>query len=238
MVKAAALISLLTAAAFGTSITPSGLPTASPDDLFNISNGAVVDSNSPLVYQYNIEDMFGGMLSTGSEGPGRVLFADDNTNPWIVSMNPGDYYVNFSTSSPILLSSFNLYLQDDFNDTADRTVTDFQLYANTTLIANVTILASGQLNYESVYGSDTIEVSDTFAPVDASSFTAVFTDNPLARPTADGPRVLGLQGFGTADAPDPYVPTSSTPEPSSFVLMAVGFLGLLLVRRGFSAITR
>jgi hypothetical protein len=227
LVRAAALFSLLSMTAFGSSILPSSGPGTTPGDLFDVSNGTVVDSNSPTISGYDILDMFGATLGTGSEGPGVVLFADDNTDPWPVSGNPADYFVTFTTSSAITLSSFDLYLQDDFNGTADRTVSDFQLYAGSTLVSNVTILAPGQVNYDTAYGSDTIVVSDTFAPVVSNTFTAVFTDNPLASSTADGPRVLGLDGFG---------PTGTVPEPSTVVLMGAGILALLLVRRGHGVV--
>lgn len=211
--------------ALGSTITASGDPGNTPSDLFDIAQGTVVNANSPVGSGINIQDMFGGTFSAPPE-TGDVVFSDSNTNPWSGSGSALDYFVTFTTSSPITLSSYNLYLIDDLDATSNRTVTQFQLFAagDSTPISDVTILSPSQTDYNTAYGSHEIEVSDTFSAVKASTFTAVFTANPNAASDGVGPRVVELDGFGGISA------QGGVPEPGSLILLSAGLLGLLAAR--------
>ncbi len=106
-------------------------------------------------------------------------------------------------------------------DLRDRTVSEFRLYLDdgsgnpTTLLSDVTIPGTGQVNYVSVYGADSIALSDSFATTTGSQFSAVFTSNPLAASDSIGPRVFELDGF------------APVPEPGTLTMAALGILGLL-----------
>jgi len=226
MIKTLTLIAAGAICAFGSSITTNnGDPGTTPTDLFDIANGTVINSSSPVIDGYDIRDMFGGTFGTGSE-QGVVLFKDINTNPWPVSNNPADYFVTFTTAHPVSVAGFTLYLADDFNGTADRTVSKVQFFeaGNPTALANITVLGAGQTNYLSTYGSDNIQVNGTFQSVTASTFTIVLTSNPLAAATSDGPRVFELDAVAGTKG-------QNTPEPSTLLLASAGILGLLITRK-------
>jgi hypothetical protein len=227
MIKTLTLIVVCALGAFGSSITASsGDPGTTPSDLFDIAKGTVINASSGVIDGYDIRDLLGGKFGAGGDGPGVVLFKDINDNPWPVSHNAADYFVTFTTSSPITLAGFTLYLADDFNGTASRTISRVQLFAagNSTALSNVTVLGSGQTNYLSAWGSDSIAVSDSFKAVTASTFTMVFTANPLAPASSDGPRVFELDAI-------PGVSATNTPEPSTLILTSAGLLGLLITRK-------
>ena len=227
---------MMSATIWGGSIIPSaGDPGVTPGDLFDVNLGTAVSSSSPVIDGCNIIDILGGTAGGsigGCEGAGKVLFKDINANPWPFGPTPpsgaSNYYLTFSTATTISLSSYNLYLEDDFiDDDANRTVTEFRLYLDdgagnpVTLLSDVTILSSGQVNYRTVYGgADDILVSDTIGAVFGSQFSAVFTSNALAT-TGPGPRVFELDGFGTTAAP----------EPATWGLIAAGALAAMMSKR-------
>jgi len=229
MIKTLTLVAACAISAFGSSITTNGGdPGTTPTDLFDIANGTVIDSSSPVIDSFDIRDMFGGTFGTAAEGPGVVLFKDINDNPWPVSNNPADYFVTFTTANPVTVAGFTLYLADDFNSKANRTVSRVQFFeaGNPVALADITVLGAGQTNYKSVYGSDNIQVNGSFHSVTASTFTIVMTDNPLAPATADGPRVFELdavEGEG--------IQAENVPEPSTLLLASLGILGLLIARK-------
>ena len=225
MTKILFLMAGCTALTFGSTITASGDPGNTPNDLFDIAQGTTISANSPVISDVDIRDMFGGTFGTGVEA-GDVVFSDTNSNPWPVSENALDYFVTFTTSSPITLGGYSLNLIDDLDDTSNRTVTQFQLFAagNPTALSDVTILTPSQTDYLSAYGSHEITVSDSFSAVTASTFTAVFTANPNASADGVGPRVVELDGFGGVSA------QGGVPEPGSLILLSAGMLGLLAAR--------
>jgi hypothetical protein len=199
---------LTTAASASTVITASGDPGAAPSNPFNYTN-ITINSNSPT---YNsgsdIRDIFGGTFST-LEAPGRTIFAD---NPFQVST----YQISFTTSAPVSLSSISLFLTEDGGSNY-RSATNFQLKAGGALIANIALAPLGQ-SYFSAFGSDSIKVASTFAPVTATSFQAIFTSN---NGYFNGIRVFELDGQGSS-----ATTVSSNPEPSSIHLALLG--GLML----------
>jgi len=225
MMKSLLLLAGCAVAAMGATITAAGDPGTTPGDIFDIAQGTVVNSNSPVLGGLDIRDIFGGTFAGGVEA-GDVVFSDSNTSPWTGSNNPLDYFVTFTTSSPVTLAGYTLNLIDDLNDTANRTVTRFRLFAsgNSTAISDVTILGPGQTDYLAAYGDHEIAVSDSFSGVTASTFTAVFTANPNADAGAIGPRVTELDGFAGIKT------QGGVPEPGSLVLLATGLVGLLVSR--------
>lgn len=225
MIKTLFLMAGCAAVALAGTITSTTDPGNTPGDVFDIAQGTVVNSNSPLMDGLDVRDLFGGAFGIGNES-GNVIFSNTNSNPWSGSNNSLDYFVTFTTSSPINLAGYTLYLADDMNDTSNRTVTRFRLFASgdSTPISDVTILNPGQTDYNAAYGSDLVAVSDSFSAVSANTFTAVFSANSSATSDAIGPRVLELDGFSGVSA------QGAVPEPGSLTLLSAGLLGLLLTR--------
>jgi hypothetical protein len=196
------LFFLASAASASSVITPSGGPSASPSNPFYYTNITVTSNDPTYNSQSNILDLFGGSFST-LEAPGRVIFAD----------YPGQlrtYDVFFTTHSPVSLTGYSLYLAEDGANSLNRSATNFELLANGSVISNVAITATGQ-NYAVKFGADSIKVSDSFAPVSATTFEAIFTSNIGFN---NGIRVLGFQGVGGSQ---PGV-VSGNPEPSTISL--------------------
>jgi hypothetical protein len=195
------LFFLVSTASASSVITPSGGPGSNPSNPFYYSN-ITVTSNSPTYNsQSNILDMFGGSFST-LEAPGRVIFQD----------RPGQlttYDVFFTTHSPVSLTGYSLYLAEDGANSLNRAATNFELLANGNVISNVAITGTGQ-NYAVKFGADSIQVSDSFAPVSTTTFEAIFTSNIGFN---NGIRVLGFQGIGGSSGA-----ATGNPEPSTISL--------------------
>jgi hypothetical protein len=150
--------------------------------------------------------MFGGTFTTLAGETGRTLFSD---TPGMVT----DYSVTFTTDSPITLTGYNLYLAEDPATPGNRSVTEFRLLEGSTTVSDVTLLNLGE-TYAGQYGSFKLELSDSFAPVTGSTFTAIFISNDLA---ANGPRIEELDA-------------TTVPEPATLP-MVLGALGALVWRR-------
>jgi hypothetical protein len=184
-------------------VTAAGDPGRTPSNPFDYSN-LTVTSNSPTYNaQSDVRDIFGGSFST-LEAPGRTIFADHPGQPTT-------YDVFFTLNSPIALAGYSLFLGED-GGSLNRSATNFELLANGKVVSNVALAAQGS-DYAVRFGSDSIQVSDTFAPVSASTFEAIFTSNIGFN---NGIRVLGFQ----AQAGTIFQPSSQaiSPEPSSISL--------------------
>ena len=182
-------------------ITPSGDPGRTPSNVFDYSNLTVTSNSATYNAQSDIRDLFGGSFST-LEAPGRTIFAD----------HPGQlttYDVFFTLNSPVSLTGYSLYLAEDGANSLNRSATNFELLANGNVISNVAITGGGQ-SYAVKFGSDSISVSDSFAPVSATTFEAIFTSNIGFN---NGIRVLGFQAVGGSQGA-----ASGNPEPSTISL--------------------
>ncbi len=170
-----------------------------------MNNQGAVDSNNHSLNPYS--DIFGNTVPYLCSTCYWVVFASDN-----VPANPNMTF--FTTSTAKTISGYNLDLADNVN--GDRTATQFQLYANSILIDTVNLALPGQ-NYQSLYGSNYIQVSNTFAtPITATSWEGVFVNDSAAQFPA--PYVIDLQGIPGSNAP----PTA--PEPSAMGLSIAGLL--------------
>ena len=191
-------------------VTASGDPGRTPSNPFDYSN-LTVTSNSPTYNaQSDIRDIFGGSFST-LEAPGRTIFAD----------HPGQlttYDVFFTTNAPVTLAGYSVFLGEDGTGSVNRSATNFELLANGNVVSNVALAASGS-SYLVKFGSDAIKVSDTFAPITATTFEAIFTSNIGFN---NGIRVLGFQGEGGSATGL----QGTSPEPSSISLALLAGLAL------------
>jgi len=138
------------------------------------------------------------------EQPGRTIFAD-NAN--VVT----NYQVSFTTNSAATITGYTLYLREDGPNSINRSATNFELIANGQVISNVALATLGQDYFVKFGSSDIIKVTDSFAPVTATSFQAIFTSNNSA---FNGVRVYELDA-------------QAVPEPSTIRLGLLG--GLVLV---------
>jgi hypothetical protein len=207
------LSSLLVSTAWAsTVITPAGTPPANPWNPFYYTN-ITITSNSPTYNaQSNIKDMFGGTFST-LEAPGRVIFGDQ----------PGQvtYDVFFTTNSPATLNGYSLFLTEDAG-TLNRSATNFELLANGNVISNVALASKGS-SYAVSFGSDSIDVSASFAPVTATTFEAIFTSNIGFN---NGVRILGFQAATQSGGQ-----VTGNPEPSTISLALLAILAFTALYR-------
>jgi hypothetical protein len=186
-------------------IVPASDPGNTPGDRFDISTGVVVTSNTPVFSGSDVRDMLGGAFSTEKPPAGRfdTRFADRGAGQVDT--------VFFSTPSPVTVAGYHLWLLASNEDIGvnNRDVTSFQLLVNGTAVSTVSIIPLGG-SFLAAYGSEFIEVSDTFpTPITASSFEAIFTANNGQFP---GPRVVELDGFGTLPDIAPTSPTWNTAQ--------------------------
>ena len=191
---------LVPAASASAVITPGGDPGRTPSNMFDYSNVTVGSNSATYNSQSNILDVFGGSFST-LEAPGRTIFAD-YAGAYVT------YVINFTTNSPVSLNGYSLYLAEDVGS-LNRSATDFVLVANGQVISNVALATVGS-SYAVKFGSDSSKVSDSFAPISATTFQAVFYSNTGFN---DGVRVMGFQGFGSIQGG-----VSTNPEPATISL--------------------
>lgn len=185
-------------------------------DLFDISQGATIVSNSAMLGCCGgsfPQNALGG--SGGVEGP-NTLFSD-GPPPGTVE------FINFQLPQPILLTNYTATLADDSDNPANigdpnRSATAFRLYTSpdasfTSLqLVSETALTPG---YITTYGTNAILINDTLTNV-----TGQFFRLEMVRTNAGGPRIRELDGFGTV-----------VPEPAGIALLLLAPVGLLARRR-------
>ncbi len=144
-------------------------------DAWDIAQGTVVTSHSPLIPGSSIEDLFGGSSSTVE--PLSVIFADGSA--------PGTvHFVEWRTAAPVPVDGFILRANDDGPVSKNRGFSEFRLFAKN--------MGSGEFEQVSSYSTknpygEQITVMDTFTQVTAQEFRAEFVQ--AANPTNGGPRV-------------------------------------------------
>ena len=99
------LLSILGLVGFLGLSSAQALPTQSFTDAWDVSQGAIILSNSPVYGGFDIHDMFGGTLSGGIE-PGNTIFADGYPVATVHS-------VAWQTPTPVTLSGCNLFAGHD-----------------------------------------------------------------------------------------------------------------------------
>lgn len=186
-------------------IVPASDPGNTPGDAFDISTGVVVTSNTPIFPNavFDVQNIFGAKIS--SSGQGFTRFADRGTGQVDT--------VFFTTPSPVTISGYHLYLvsSNEIMGARNAELTSFQLLAGGNPVSTVPIIPLGG-TYLAAYGSEFIEVTDTFAnPVTASSFELIATGNDGQ---FTGPRIVELDAI------------TATPEPASLSLFAIGMAGV------------
>ncbi len=191
------------------------------DDLWDISQGAVVDKFSHIVPGNNAGNMFGD--SSGLVEPGYTLFADDFEAGY-------PHFIEWHTPVLINLKGFNLFAVYDFDYDQEhksyaRSFKEFRLnYYNGSDWINFYTRASIPPYGVVDSGENELALEVRDLAINAQSFQAVFVQYGGTY-WASGPRILELDGFGTYLYPVPI------PEPGTLLLLGTGLLGLLGLRR-------
>lgn len=207
----------------------------SSSDLWDVSNGVVVDQHSGTITHSDIRDMFGGNFS-GIEG-GNTLFRDYVSEGTL-------HYVQWHTPADITLRSFNLVAANE--GMHRRAFSKFELFwSETGALGSWTSIFSmdfpipggdlvniGGTMMEAGYGggdnypaSHTLELEgDLSSPVTAQYFRAEFIQSSTVS-NAAGPRIRELDGYDT------YINAPAVPVPAAVWLLGTGMLGLFGLRR-------
>jgi hypothetical protein len=223
--SAAAAAVLLTAAtgraALIVPIAASDVPISSSASVFDASNTANTYSLGPgnafIPAGFDVRDLFGGSFGTFGPEQNDVLFADNQPIGAVES-------INVTLASPVSLSSFSLFMEDDGTG-GQRSCREFLLYSGGQLIDDVSLLdTSGSESYTSVYGSNYLQISDSFAELSPSAdYTLDFVQNQPAAGDS-GMRALEFQATGISVL-------AAVPEPPSATGFLIATAGSVLRRR-------
>jgi hypothetical protein len=192
----------------------------STSDLWDVSQGATVTSDSGILqhdYSFDVRDMFGGTFGTTEVG-NTIFSYDSNTTDSL-------HFVEWQTASPITLQSFNLVSAHD-GDANGRGFSKFTLLAKPgsswveLYEYSPTNPYGGGVNY---LGSNYLELNAGVPETTAQAFRAEFIQygrQHIDRPEIDGPRIVELDGYGEV-----------IPEPATLCLFGIGLLGLAGFRK-------
>lgn len=139
------------------------------NDQFDVSQGTIVIANSPMT----------GADPANGHGPSTPEAALGGTTPTfaepthtIFSDAPRDFdYIEFETATPIVLTSYDLYLTND-GDTTFRGATGFTLLGGTTADNVTTVIDSDTFsgNYVEAYNSSSIQITDNLVGLPGFQF--------------------------------------------------------------------
>ena len=175
------------------------------DDLWDISQGAIVGDHSAVHHVSNIEDMFGGT--------GNTIFADVNADGFV-------HYVEWETPNSVTLQRFNLLAAHD-GGTSNRIFKEFNLFYGDGLGSWTKIYNWSLQEGQTTYGgnpNNLLELEITINPVIAKYFKAEFDQAGIR-----GPRIVELDGYGVTGAP--------VPVPGAVWLLGTGLISLAGIRR-------
>ena len=166
-------------------------------DLWDISQGIVVTSDSGVLEGSDIRNMFGGNFGPFAE---ETLFQDDLPADTIHS-------VEWQTAQQIMLTSFDIFANHDGPfpefDANYRGFSAFRLFAQDPVTSNFELLAEifPSNPYDNTPGNMAadgfLHISMDVAPTIAQVFRAEFVQFGDIELSASGPRVQELEGFGT-----------------------------------------
>ena len=206
--------------AFIGATTAADVPISNPLSVFDASNSGNTYSLEPgtnfIPAGFDARDLFGGSFGTFGPEQNDVLFADGQPIGTVEA-------VDVTLAAPVSLSSFNLFLEDD-GSSGDRSAREFLLFAGGQLIDDVPLLdTTGTQSYTGVYGSNYIDIGDTFSGLPASAdYTLEFVQNHDAGGSS-GIRALEFEASGST--------ATAVPEPKAAAALALGCLALSQRRR-------
>jgi hypothetical protein len=210
------LVLLLCSVASAAPVVTGGGQGGVTTDLFDISQGATIVSNSAMLGCCGgsfPQNALGG--SGGVEGP-NTLFSDGPPAGTVE-------FINFQLPQPIVLTNYTATLADDSDNPANigdpnRGSTAFRLYTSPdAAFTSLQLVSEAALTpgYINAYGTNAILINDTLTNV-----TGQFFRLEMVRATQGGPRIRELDGFGTP-----------VPEPAAAAFLLLAPLGLLARRR-------
>jgi len=212
------------------------------DDLWDVSQGTSVSASSGALaggWWSDPRNMFGGAYGSNPDTKNNTIFKDYQPQGYV-------HWVNWQTSAPVTLQSFNLVAIHDYGlNTGEyrninhRGISRFKLFSSTglsgpwTLLYDYTVNPVLDSNWQPVYGGGAdysgLNYLELFADVPlttAQYFRAEFTQygtGSWVYGDAQGPRIYELDGYG---------PT--VPIPATLFLLGPGLLGLLTLKKKFS----
>jgi hypothetical protein len=202
-------------------IVPSGT------DLWDISQGSIVTTSSGTTGDTDQRNMFGGVFGT-AEGGARTIFANGKPPVFV-------HFIEWQTPTPVTVGSFNLFAEGDgpaFGN--EREFAKFVLKAKSSTNStnyDLVLYTYDVTNHPYVFLDFTNKalISTNITPVTAQQFRAEFTQFNAGL-GFDGPRILELDGFGTAVPTAPVItsqPTNQTMPVGANVTFNVAATGTL-----------
>ncbi len=162
-------------------------------DVWDVSQGTIVTTNSGTVAVSSPNDLLGARESTVE--PGSTIFRDDQSAGFV-------HFVEWRTPAPVTINAFTLYANDDGAQTGDRGFSEFHL-----LVRNPSTLLFEQIYSFSPaanpYPDGEVVVRAVVTPVVAQDFRAEFVQAAGTGTPARGPRIreidAGSPPFGDED---------------------------------------
>lgn len=190
---AASLVVASSPAAFGEGAT---------DDVWDVSQGAVVTASSGTVVVSAASDMLGA--NDAAVEPGTTIFRDDQAAGFV-------HFVEWHTPAPVTVYGLNLLANDDGTATKDRGFTEFHLFVKN----------PSNMTFEQVYSftapgnpyPDEIDLRAALdPPVTGQDFRAEFVQAAGTDTPARGPRIRELDAAGVPFGGDDtgFVPPGKT----------------------------
>ncbi len=183
---------------FGSTNSRAALLTVTPyyprssNDLWDISQGAMVTGTSGVNWNSDARDMFGGNFSPVETGD--TIFADGKPDGFV-------HYIEWQTPVPVTVDSFALFAAGDGPQYLnEREFSKFVLKARSSSDATNFDLTLYELDvtnhpYSFLDPADQALVVTNITPVTAQYFRAEFTQHNAGRGW-DAPRIMELDGFG------------------------------------------
>lgn len=186
----------------------------SPDDAWDVSQGATTVFNSGLAAGARPEDMFGGAAS--SLEPGNTLFQDGQSDGF-------EHEIHWTTPGPVTIQRIHLLARQNGASDITRSFKEFRLYGFENATESFQLLYSDSPAVPFSGGEDSSElrICANLPLFTTDYFKAVFVQNS---PNSSGPRIVELDGFATSrlwgvspqqnelKAFDPYSGEQSMPQ--------------------------
>lgn len=162
------------------------------DDLWDMSRGTIVITNSPVYGETDARDILGGLF--GSSYPGQCIFLDNQSPPG------GVYYIEWQTVSEVTIGGLALYAEGDGSGSNNqREFSEFVLKAKSSpsspdydLVLFDYVVPSHPYDY--VDPTNKLVLLSSITPVTSSFFRAEFVEHSTGG-NFDAPRIWEIDGY-------------------------------------------